>query len=128
MTVKKISLGRMAVFLIPSMKLEMDDGTGRTFRDVIHAFLLERYAAYTVQAGNIAGHWKDSSGKPVYDEHRLYKVAFAGKERIPALEAFLAKLARLMREDCIYFETGEDSWLIYAEEERTQGKKVRKKP
>ncbi len=36
-----------------------------------------------------------------------------GKDRIAILEAFLAEIAVAMGEECIYFETGEDAWLIY---------------
>jgi hypothetical protein len=41
------------------------------------------------------------------------KVSFKGKERIPKLQKFLAGMCRLMGEECLYLETGEDSWLIY---------------
>ncbi|MEK7627737.1 MAG: hypothetical protein AAB397_04120 [Patescibacteria group bacterium] len=110
---EKESLGRMAVFLLPSLKLKIRDEKGETIEEKIHQFLLVNFNGYTAATGNIFGFWKNSSGQEFYGEHKEYKVSFIGKERIPILENFLACVAMMIDEHCIYFETGEDSWLIY---------------
>lgn len=104
-----VSLGRMAVFYIPSLKAK-NIGYETKIRD----FLLEEFGACTASLGNFCGWWKSSSRKGVcYDEHIEFKVAFVGKERIPLLANFLAKVAKALNEECIYLETGEDAWLVY---------------
>lgn len=113
MRYRKQSLGRMAVFLLPSLKLKSRvRGLGQ-LEQWVHNFLLAHYGGYTVTSGNIFGYWR-ASGREFYGEHRLYTVAFLGKQRIPSLERFLARLARSMGEQCIYLETGEDAWLVFA--------------
>ena len=53
-------------------------------------------------------------GAERFCEHVMeIKVSFRGKERIPKLQKFLAEICSVMREECIYLETGENSWLIY---------------
>lgn len=129
MTPKKVSLGRMAVFLLPVLKLETHAVRGIKLKDAVHGFLLSKFNSYTAQDGHIFGYWRDPrTDKEHYDVHRTYKVSFEGKDRIPLLEKFLADVATEIEEECIYLETGEDAWLIYPEENRTQGKKVCKKP
>jgi hypothetical protein len=107
-------LGQMAVFLLPSLKLKRRGPDGLAVEDRVHRFLIGNFAGYTVETGNILGFWKDD-GEEHYGEHRLFRVAFAGKERIPVLEAFLAAVAAEIGERSVYLETGEDAWLIYPE-------------
>lgn len=105
------SLGRMAVFYIPSKKAR-EKNCDTEIRD----FLLKEFGACTATLGNFCGWWKsDESGEMHYDEHIEFKVAFVGKERIPILASFLAKVAKELNEECIYLETGEDAWLVYPE-------------
>lgn len=114
MKYKKVSLGRMAVFLLPSLKLKSRDKNGITIEEKIHQFLLAHFSGYTASSGTIFGFWKEGNKKrELYGEHKEYKVSFVGKERIPILENFLARIARETGEQCIYLETGEDAWLIY---------------
>lgn len=113
MSYRKESLGRMAVFLLPSLQLKSRGADGTLLEERIHKFLLANFSAYTAQAGNIFGYWKDRQGRDVYGEHKVYKVSFEGKDRIAVLETFLAEIAVDMGEECIYLETGEDAWLIY---------------
>jgi hypothetical protein len=110
---RKISLGRMAVFLLPSLKLKARGPDGQAVEDRVHGFLLANFAGYTVETGNILGFWKDDDGQEQYGEHRLFRVAFTSEDRVPALEAFLAQIATEIGEQSIYLETGEDAWLIY---------------
>lgn len=106
----------MAVFLLPSLKLKQRGPDGLAVEDKVHRFLLGNFAGYTVETGNILGFWKDHAGHEHYGEHRLFRVAFAGEERMPALEAFLAGVAAEIGERSVYLETGEDAWLIYPDD------------
>ena len=110
---RKESLGRMAVFLLPSLKLKARGKNGQPVEDGIHTFLLANFAGYTVETGNILGSWKDAAGQEHSGEHRLFRVAFTSEDRVPELEAFLARVASEIGEESIYLETGEDAWLIY---------------
>lgn len=117
MRYSKQSLGRPATFLLPSLKLKSawEVGKEATAEQMVQQFLLTHFGGFTVTAGNIFGYWRDDTDKVFYGEHRMYTVAFPGKEKIALLEEFLAQIARILEEDSIYFETGEDAWLIYPE-------------
>jgi hypothetical protein len=117
---RKISLGRMAVFLLPSLKLKARGQDGLAVEDRVHNFLIANFAGYTVETGNILGFWKDDGGQEQYGEHRLFRVAFTSEDRVPELEEFLARVAAEIGEQSIYLETGEDAWLIYPQPERMQ--------
>lgn len=111
MRYKEVKLGRMAVFLIPSVKARGFYSKRRNIEDKINKFLEDNYSGYTVKE-NVKGFWT-STGRRFYGEHIEYKASFIGKERIPALKKFLALIAHEINEECIYLETGEDSFLIY---------------
>jgi hypothetical protein len=107
-------LGRMAVFLLPSLKLKERQKAGRTYEEIVHQFLMKHFGGYTASAGNIFGFWCDEkSGREWYGEHREYKVSFRGQDRRKMLQDFLSRLARDLDEETIYLEYGEDAWLIY---------------
>jgi hypothetical protein len=111
-------LGRMAVFLLPSLKLKRQK-LGRSFEEVVHRFLMKNFAGYTASAGNIFGFWRDDrSGREFYGEHKEYKVSFRGRDRVEMLQKFLSGIAGELDEDCIYLEYGEDAWLVYREPPR----------
>lgn len=109
------SLGRMAVFLLPSLKLKQRQKLGRTYEEIVHQFLMKHFGGYTASAGNIFGFWRDAaSGREWYGEHREYKVSFRGRDRVAMLQQFLARLAADLGEESIYLEYGEDAWLVYS--------------
>lgn len=111
---EKVSLGRMAVFLIPAKKLSVVlPGGVLTIEQCIQEFLLSEYGGFTASSTTTTGWWKGKAGDVHYDEHREYKVSFPGKERIKRLDGFLAMIAKDINEECIYVETGEDAWLVY---------------
>ncbi len=112
MKYRKTSLGRMAVFYLPLVKLKDRKGRGRTFEQRLRSFLLKNYGAFTVEGVGHFGLWRDDNGRVHYDAHEKYRVSFLGKHRIKKLETFLATLAHDMGELAVYLETGEDSWLI----------------
>lgn len=101
---------------MPSLKLKRRGPDGIAIEDRIHRFLIGNFAGYTVETGNILGYWKDGRGEEHYGEHRLFRVAFTGKDRVAVLEAFLAAVAAEIGERSIYLETGEDAWLIYPDD------------
>ena len=104
MAYRRVSLGRMAVFLLPSLQLKSRDKDGTLLEERIHRFLLANFSAYTAQAGNIFGYWKDARGHDVYGEHKVYKVSYEGKDRIAVLEAFLAEMGKLLERGCRQFK------------------------
>ena len=107
-------LGRMAVFLLPSLKLKQKQ-RGKTHEETVHHFLMKHFAGYTASAGNIFGFWRDEqTGREYYGEHKEYKVSFRGRDRVEMLQNFLSQLAKELGEDCIYLEYGEDARLVYA--------------
>ena len=113
------SLGRMAVFLLPSLKLKERKKLGQTFEEIVHQFLMKNFGGYTASAGNIFGFWRDEqSGREWYGEHREYKVSFRGRDRVSMLQQFLSRMAGELGEESIYLEYGEDAWLIYARRAR----------
>ena len=108
------SLGRMAIFLLPSLKLKQKK-LGKSHEEIVHHFLMKHFAGYTASAGNIFGFWRDDrTHREYYGEHKEYKVSFRGKDRVEMLQEFLSQLAGELNEDCIYLEYGEDAWLVYA--------------
>lgn len=109
MNYTEVDLGRPASFLIPSLKLKGTDKEQRKIEDKIHVFLLENFSGYTVRDG-VYGYWKVDE-KVFYGEHKEYRVSFKGKERIPLLKQFLAEITHEIEEQCLYIETGEDSFL-----------------
>ena len=108
------SLGRMAVFLLPSLKMKQKK-LGKNYEEIIHHFLMEHFSGYTASAGNIFGFWRDEkTRREYYGEHKEYKVSFRGRNRVAMLQEFLSQMAAELGEDSIYLEYGEDAWLVYA--------------
>ena len=108
------ALGRMAVFLLPSLKLKQRRRLGRSYEEVVHHFLLKHFSGYTASAGNIFGFWRnEQTGREYYGEHREYKVSFRGRDRVTMLQRFLSGLAAELGEETIYLEYGEDAWLVH---------------
>jgi hypothetical protein len=108
------ALGRMAVFLLPSLKLKQKK-LGRSFEEIVHHFLMKHFHGYTASAGNIFGFWRNErTGREFYGEHKEFKVSFRGRDRVAMLQKFLSDLAGDLGEDSIYLEYGEDAWLVYA--------------
>ena len=109
------TLGRMAVFLLPSLKLKRRQKLGKSYEEIVHHFLMKQFGGYTASAGNIFGFWRDeTTGREFYGEHREYKVSFRGRDRVEMLQRFLSKLAGELGEETIYLEYGEDAWLVHA--------------
>lgn len=115
MSFNEQSLGTRAAFLLPSLKLKGQRGSGKILEQEVHDFLLENFGGYTAAAGNLFGYWKDQNGQNSYGEHREFTVALADDAKLPLLKDFLARLSRDIEEDCIYLETGQQVTLIYGQ-------------
>lgn len=105
------NLGRPAVFLAPSYKLQVKIA-GTTIERYLENFLLKEFGAYTTSMVPSFGLWRDERHEVITDESRQYEVAFIGRDRLKVLIAELATIARITEEDCFYFKAGEDVCLI----------------
>jgi hypothetical protein len=110
------SLGRRALFLIPSVKVynRKYSKSKQSVAKTIHNFLNDTFSGYTCASGNIFGYFTSESAE--YDELREFRVAFKEddkKTKIPALQKFLAGICADIGEECIYLELGEDAMLVY---------------
>ncbi|HXV27109.1 MAG TPA: hypothetical protein VD862_03765 [Candidatus Paceibacterota bacterium] len=111
-----VSLGRRALFLIPSIKVYNSkySKSKQSVAKTVHTFLHRTFGGYTCASGNIYGYF--GNGYAEYDELREFRVAFKEDEKrtkVPLLQEFLATLCRDIGEECIYLEAGEDSMLVY---------------
>lgn len=110
------SLGRRALFLIPSIKVfnRRYSATHQSIAKTIHNFLIDTFGGYTCASGNIYGYFTSESIE--YDELREFRVAFLedeAKTKVPKLQEFLAVICKDIGEECIYLECGEDAMLVY---------------
>src|SRR5688500_9569276 len=96
------ALGRMAGVPLPALRLKARGDDGLAVEDRVHNYLIGNFAGYTVETGNILGFWRDDGGQEQYGEHRLFRVAFTSEDRVPELEAFLARVAAEIGEQSIY--------------------------
>lgn len=113
------SLGRRAMFLIPSVKVynRRYSKSRQSVARLIHGFLKDMFGGYTCASGNIYGYFGSESFE--YDELREFRVAFKEDERrtkVPLLQVFLAELCEDIGELCIYLECGEDAMLVYPDQ------------
>jgi len=110
------SLGRRALFLIPSVKVynRKYSRTRQKIAQTIHNFLNDTFGGYTCASGNIFGYFTSEATE--YDELREFRVAFKEDEKhtkVPKLQDFLAHICEDIGEECIYLECGEDAVLVY---------------
>lgn len=110
------SVGRDAVFYLPSDLMGMEIESGIRCRQMVEDFLEQEYGGFTDEGNNHNGFWKNAQGTRFYERYQKYRVAFTGPERIPKLESFLSYIAKGLNEESIFISTGEDSWLLYPEE------------
>lgn len=108
----EVSLGRPAVFYLPSDKMATIID-GQKCRDMVTEFLKSEYGGFTDEGNSHNGFWLNSDGHKYEDKYQRYQVSFKGKRRIPKLKRFLAYLAKALDEECIFLQTGEDAFLIY---------------
>ena len=111
------SLGKRALFLIPSIKVynPKHSKSRQSVAKTINSFLNLTFGGYTCASGNIYGYF-GSNTHSEYDELREFRVAFKEDElrtKVPKLQEFLAILCKDINEECIYLECGEDAMLVY---------------
>ncbi len=107
-----VDLGRPAVFLIPEKKLRIKSGS-ENLEKHLENFLSKEFRAYTSSIIPNFGVWISDREVVFKDRCRIYRVSFEGKNRIPTLLKKLAEIARIIDEECIYFEAGQYSCLVY---------------
>jgi hypothetical protein len=112
MKYRERSLRTAVVFLLPSLKLKEPSLNGPSMESRLHSFLMDNFGGYTAQAGNIFGYWREDK-RDSYGEHREFSIAAPDASKLPRLKEFLAGMAQDLKEDCIYFRTGETASLIY---------------
>lgn len=106
------NLGRPAVFLLPSHKMQREWSSGVTVERRLHEFLLAEFGGFTSTLVPYFGFWHGGT-MANYDECRRYEVSFVGQERIPVLLNLLASIARQIGEECVYFTAGQYACLVY---------------
>jgi len=116
------NLGRPAVFYLPARKLDARlpleiSSNSDTVAEALQQFLVSQFGGYNWSIRGQFGVWRDGRELIHYDECAIYEVSFVGKERIPQLATFLAVIAGLIDEKCIYFKAGQYSGLIWPTDE-----------
>lgn len=101
--IKIENLGRPTIFYLPEDKLSEET------LEKVKNFLSSHYPFFQIKKGDGLSDW---TGKGEGRNEAMFKAAFAGKEFIPELKNFLAKLSEELNEPGIYLETGEDSFFI----------------
>lgn len=104
-------IGQVAVFYIPSAKLDLPLDDGRTARQILHDFCVANYNAYTHEISKIQGYWV-SKDILIRDEHERFEVSFRGREKVKEFVIFLSEVCALIEEDSIYLTMGYKSWLV----------------
>lgn len=106
-------LGRPAIFLIPSKKLDLQWAGGTTIRERLHGMLTLYFGAYTTSLIPSFGVYTSDAGTRMLDECVEYEVSFAGKDKIPLLTSELGLIAEAIAEECIYLKAGQYACLVY---------------
>jgi len=112
---RKESIGRMAVFFLPTHLLGKTLSNEQRCADFVTSFIEQTYGGCTVEGSDHAGFWLNDAGKEFRGLYTKYRVSFRGRDRIAELDNFLAFIGKELNQESIYLETGEDSFLIYPE-------------
>ncbi len=107
-----VDLGRPAIFLIPSDKLQIMAGK-LTVEEDLHRFIDENFGAHTDSIVPHFGIWRDKDRKIIFDKCTKFEVSFLGKDKIALLLRKLAQIAKLIAEECLYFKAGQYACLVY---------------
>src|SRR6202012_3897063 len=108
-------LGKNVRFLLPSLKLKEPCPDGGTIEQSVHAYLVEQFGGYTVASATVSGYWREDDGRYSYGEHREFTVALPNDRGLPGLKTFLAQVARMLCESCLYVEVAGSAVLLYSE-------------
>jgi hypothetical protein len=108
-------IGQVAIFYLPLEKLNSNENGvgGKTPKELIHHFLMENYNAYTMEASDTQGFWRQNKQSKIFqDVNARYEVSFLGKEKIPRFVEFLSEMCRMMGEEAVYLTMGKNSYLV----------------
>lgn len=109
-----IDIGRTFVFYIPIAKLDLPSTEeGKTVRDVVHAFLKEKFGGGNVDPVPREGFWVNANKQIFFDQCIRHSVSFLGKERMVELLTFLRNLAAHIGEECLFISAGQYDALLY---------------
>jgi hypothetical protein len=97
--------GKIVVIYIPSRKLN------RELRKQIHDFLVKHYRAYTHEKGVTNGYWMNGE-EMAKDRHEKYLVSLGEAKNLDALITFSSEICRVIKESCLYFTVGDESYLV----------------
>ena len=118
-----VSLGRMAVFLVPASKMrkewaptegEVTSHTkvfGVTEEERLDRELIKRYQGVTKVTANVEGSYR-LGGELIREDHIRYEVSFLGPDKVLEFVQLLKELCRKLNEDSIYLTMGENSYLV----------------
>ena len=106
-----VYIGHVAVFYVPTTKLDIALADGRTARQMLHEYFVKNFNAYTHEVSKIHGYWMDKD-LLVKDEHERYEVSFSGRDKVKEFVLFLSEICSLIKEDAIYLTMGYKSWLV----------------
>jgi hypothetical protein len=122
-------LGEVLTFYVPKAKLatlvspangpiNRWDFEGCPASECLHEYFLRRHNAYTHEASQIRGWWRESVGAVVdCDEHERYEVAVTDWHAAADLARLLARLCSEIGEKAIYLVYGSSANLIHADPE-----------
>src|SRR3954465_15281390 len=78
------SLGTRAAFLLPSLKLKGQRGSGKILEQEVHGFLMANFGGYTAAAGNLLATGKIRAGMTRTGTPRVYGGFSGSNEATPA--------------------------------------------
>ncbi len=105
-----VSLGRMAIFLVPVSKMRAG-APAETEEDRLDRELMKRYQGVTKVTANVEGSYQ-LGGKLVREAHIRYEVSFQGADKVLEFVQLLKELCRKLNEESIYLTMGENSYLV----------------
>ncbi len=110
-----VSLGRMAVFLVPSKKMLRPLGLGdESEESLLDRELIKRYQGLTKVTAHVEGSYQ-LGGELVQESHIRYEVSFLGTDKVLEFVQLLKELCRKLNEESIYLTMGESSYLVRPE-------------
>jgi hypothetical protein len=115
MRYKKEPKGRVATFLIPSVKLKIRMPDGRTVEHAIDEFLKRNYGNYLFSTITMSGEWSYVGMEFHGDGHRRFSFVLGDKGCTDKLDEFLCEIAVAIEQQAISVTAGEDAYTITPE-------------
>jgi hypothetical protein len=115
MRYKKESKGRVATFLLPSVKLKLHMPDGRTVEHAVDEFLKRNYGKYLFSRITVSGEWSDVGIEFHGEEHRTFSFVLGDKGCTDKLDEFLCEIAVAIEQQAIFVTAGEGVYAITPE-------------